>query len=378
MTSIEIKIKFLLIRVIAPAILKSIFIFFPRKEKTLLIVRSDGVGDYILFRNYLYFLKSSAKYKQHKICVLENFISKDLATHWDAEVVERFIWYSDGNFLKWELIKLLWDLQRLRTETIIYSNYSRKFTVDWLIDKVGAKNKIAVDGDCINAPLAIKNKGNRYYSELLRVDAKPLHEFARNKQIFELITGEKCLVEKPVIEKHQLNLIRNYSIVIFAGAGHQHKTWAPSHFNRFCQRVIEELKTPIILAGGNKDADRLKEISEGIRAEFVSCKAELSLIELCELIGGANLLISGDTAAIHIAALLDIPAVCIVKGDLYGRFIPYPPGTSDHITCVFPRNYHAAAKNYDQWSPFTINDVMIDDVFNATAKALTSLMENKN
>ena len=375
---VEVKFKFFLIRVIAPAILNGMFFFIPRKEKTLLLVRSDGVGDYILFRNYLDFLKSSSKYKQYKIYVLENFICKDLATYWDSEIVEQFFWHSDSYFLKWELAKLLWKLQQLRTETIIYTSYSRTFSVDWLISKVRAKHKIAVDGDCINESPAIKSRCNQYYGELISVNADPLHEFDRNKQIFEILTQEKCPFEKPFIGRHKLILAPNHSIVVFAGAGHQNKRWGAPNFNKLCLRLIIELKAHVILAGSKDDSNQEMVIRDGIPGEWLTYQTGQNMIGLCELIGGADLLISGDTAAIHIAALLGKPAICIAKGDLYGRFIPYPPRISEQITCVFPRSYLPKYENYDQWSEFSINDVMVNDVFDASAKILTSLILNKN
>ncbi|TSJ35964.1 glycosyltransferase family 9 protein [Mucilaginibacter corticis] len=377
MKSLTGKIKFVLIRVLAPAIIKTVFFFVPRKEKTVLIVRSDGAGDYILFRNYLYFLRNSAKYKDHRIYILENSVCKELATYWDAEIVDGFIWYTDGNFLKWELVKLLYDLQKLRIETIVYTNYSRKFTVDWIIGKVNAKYKIAVDGDCINASPELKSRGEKYYTELLKVNDQPLHEFVRNKQIFETMTGERCDLKKPFIVGHQLRLRPNGSIVIFAGAGQTHKRWNPVRFNRLCLRIAERLKIKIILAGAKDNAEQELEISKGLSDEQLSHQTGLNMISLCELIGGADLLISGDTVAIHIAALLGIPAVCIAKGDLYGRFIPYPPELSARIRCIFPVNFITTTENYDQWSPFAIDEVSVEDVFDAVAEILNYEVQNK-
>ena len=374
----ETKIKFLLIRRVAPALINLMHSCIPRQKGTLLIIKNDGIGDYILFRNYLYFLKNSKKYENHKIYLLANLTSKELATSLDSEIVEGFFWYSDGYFLRWNLIKLLFNLQRLRLETIIYPNYSRKFTIDWLINKVNAKNKLGVDGDEINEPFELKHKTNQYYSELISVSAGPLHEFERNKQIFEVITGEKCYFEKPYIEKDKLSITPNNSIVIFPGASVSDKKWASTNFNKLCLQIIEQHNTHIILAGAKDDIEQGKQISNGIPEEKFSYQAALNMIELCELIGGANLLISGDTVAIHIAAALGIPAVCISKGDLYGRFIPYPPRISDKIYCVFPRNFVAGSKNHNKYSPFIINDVLLEDVFDTTAMALTSLQANKN
>lgn len=375
---LETKVKFLFIRLVAPATINLLYSCVPRQKGTLLIIKSDGIGDYILFRNYLYFLKNTEKYKNHKIYLLANLVSKDLAVYLDSEIIEGFYWHSDGYFLKWNLIKLLFDLQRLRPETIIYPNYSRKFAIDWLINKVRAKNKLGVDGDDINEPFQLKYKTNQYYSQLISVSTEPLHEFERNKQIFEGITGEKCHFKNPFIEKDKLTIAPNNSIVIFPGASASNKKWASANFNRLCQRIIEEYKTHIILAGAKDDIEQGMQISNGIPKEKLSCQPELNMIGLCELIGGADLLISGDTVAIHIAVSLGIPAVCISKGDLYGRFVPYPLYISDRIYCVFPRNFAIDSKNYNKYSPFIIGDIFPEDVFETTAMALTSLQATRN
>ncbi|CAN5269238.1 hypothetical protein BH09BAC6_BH09BAC6_01480 [soil metagenome] len=87
------------------------------------------------------------------------------------------------------------------------------------------------------------------------------------------------------------------------------------------------------------------------------------MIELCELIAGAKLLISGDTVAIHLAAALSVPSICIAKGDLYGRFIPYPRAVFDRIVTVFPRSFMPGPTSYGQWSTSNINDVLPEDVY---------------
>ena len=365
------KIRFLLVRIISPAILNGIYFFISRKERTLLLIKNDGIGDYILFRNYLYFLRNSAKYKHHQIYLLANLTGKDLAMHLDAKVIDGFFWYSDSYFLKWNLVKLLSGLQRLRLETIIYPNYSRKYTTDWLVKNIRAKNKIAVDGDCINEPVTLKHKTNSYYSELINVDVVPLHEFDRNKQIFEALTGEKHQPKSPVIRRADLPIVPNNSVVIFFDASSAEKKWSPVNFNTLCRLILSAFDTNIILIGGTNDEQEIAVISNGIPANKLSNRRGLDLIGLCALIGGANLLISGDTVAVHMAAALSVPAVCIAKGDLYGRFVPYPPHVFAKIYTVFPDGYIADRRNYGQYSSLDINKVRAGEVCQTIKKILT-------
>ena len=49
-----------------------------RKDKTLLIVKTDGIGDYVLFRNFLGIIRSSDKFKDFKITLLGDGIDSGI------------------------------------------------------------------------------------------------------------------------------------------------------------------------------------------------------------------------------------------------------------------------------------------------------------
>jgi len=371
--SVKNKFKFLWIRIVAPAILNSIFLFSRRNKKRLLVIKTDGIGDYILFRNYLQFLKSSDKYKDHSIYLLTNTANKDFAISMDAKFVDGFFCYADGYFLKWKLVGLLYRLQQLKVSTIIYPNYSRKYPVDWLVGHVRATYKIGVDGDTMNEPLPLKLKGDKYYTQLIKPKDSIPHEFDRNKQIFEEITGHKCDFKKPFIDKNDLDIVPNDSVVIFPGGSEPSKRWPPANFSQLCKQIISELKTPIILTGGKDEIEIGNEISKNIPANNVSNKINaLSLVELCSVIGSAKLLISNDSVAIHIGVALNIPVIAISKGDIYGRFIPYPAHIYKQLENITPPGFHPGADKYTQWSSSYINNIRVEDVFDAAQRSLNS------
>jgi ADP-heptose:LPS heptosyltransferase len=373
MHSIQNKLKFLIIRKIAPVVIKAASWFRPAADKTLLIIKNDGIGDYILFRNFLSFLKQSEKYKGYKIYLLGNIAFKDLATHLDSDTVNGFFWYADGYFLKWKLLKLLADLQRLRLDTILYVNYSRKNQVDWIVKNVKASNKIGVDGDTVNQAAPLKLKSDSYYSRLIKMPPTAMrqHEFEKNKQLCEVLTEQTCNFRKPFIDKQQLNIVANNNIVIFIGASDKNRRWANRNYSELSNTIISKLNMQVVLAGGADEMpDGLKIAQDAPTANFTNKTGQLSLVQLCELIGGAKLIVSGDTVAIHIAAALAIPAVCISKGDLYQRFIPYPDDIENSITTVFPPDFKADVSNYNNWSTLNINSVQLNDVYNAIESTL--------
>lgn len=336
-----------------------------------MIVKCDGIGDYILFRNFLYFLKDSAKYKNHKIYLLANIGSKELATCLDSEVIDGFYWYSDGFFLKWHLVSLIFRLQALRPETLFYTNYSRKYIVDELMDSVNAKWKLAVDGDLTNENDAQKRKADDFYTHLISVNQGPAHEFLRNREIVEKLTGEKCLSPGLFIDKGFIQAVPDAGVVVFTSAGSADKKWPAAKFNELCSRLIADFTLRINVIGGDRDTADITEIKNGCSSRQISFHAHLSMMEVCGFIAGAKLLISGDTVAIHIAAALGVPAVCLAKGDLYGRFIPYPPAVPHDVRVIFPKGYLHNNGSYSSYSTYTIDDVAVKDVYEVVCEVLT-------
>ncbi|MHB8206950.1 glycosyltransferase family 9 protein [Mucilaginibacter sp.] len=368
-STLWVKVKFVLIRKILPGIIFLLYAALPRKKGRVLVIKADGIGDYLLFRNFLPFLKGSQKYRHSQLYLTVNASSSALARHLDGDIVKEFFIYSDGYFLKWDLVCLLWRLQGTRFETIIYPNYSRSFHVDWLIRNVSARYKIGVDGDCINEPAPLKKKGNLYYSTLIDAGSASIHEFERNKQIFELITFEKYLLSRPFLEKNKLEIIPNKAIVVFPGASNDSKKWPIERFYSFCFRAHRELKADLIVVPGKNEAIDGRFAGLNLPGHSFRVAGNLDMVALCSLIGSSALLVSGDTVAVHIAAALGVPAVCICKGDLYGRFVPYPADVFDELLCVLPRNIDPRNLRYDLLSPAKIDEVEVEDVFDAVAKA---------
>ncbi len=293
-----------------------------------------------------------------------------MAIHLDAGIVDGFFWYTDSFFLKWKLIGLLGRLQKAKFDTIIYPNYSRKYPVDWLVHQVSATTKIGVDGDCTNETAMLKKKSDAFYSALIAVDHSPLHEFERNRQIIESISGEKYECSGPYLEKDKLDIKPNNSIVMFPGASVSAKKWAPSNYNKLCRKINAKLPNRMILVAGKDDDAETFPITEGIPGDRITIETGLNMISLCRLIGGADVLISGDTVAVHIAASLGVRAICIYNGDHFGRFVPYPTAIYDKVNCVLPPGFVPPAEAKYRVSAFNVNDVLPDHVFDALTKTL--------
>lgn len=116
---------------------------------TLLLVRLDAIGDYILFRNYLKIIRASEKYKNYKITLLGNIIWKEIALTFDKDVIDEFIWLDRKKFYRNLLYKynLLNQLYKSGFETIIEATHSREILYgDMIVGAAKAKNSFGSKG----------------------------------------------------------------------------------------------------------------------------------------------------------------------------------------------------------------------------------------
>ena len=59
--------------------------------KRIVLFRHDGIGDYVLFRNFIEVFKKSLKFVDYKITLLGNSAWKDLAEFLDKDFIDEFI-----------------------------------------------------------------------------------------------------------------------------------------------------------------------------------------------------------------------------------------------------------------------------------------------
>jgi len=346
--------------------MRFVFFFFPAKPDTLLIIKNDGIGDYVLFRNYLKTIRDSTRFASWKIYLLTTPGCRDIVEDMDADFIDGCFWYADDFFLKWKLARLLFQLNCLRLHTIFYPAYSRKFSVDWLIRQVKAPVKIGVDGDTVNEPATVKLKTDIYYTELIPTKKEQVHEFERNRQIIADFTGSDCSLQRPVMTVGAGASKKGNYVVVFCGASNPARRWNATNFRALCKCLIEDTGLSVILTGGKDEIADANKIAEGLPTSLFSNETgKHPLHRICELIAGARLLITGDTVAVHIAASFSTPTVCLSKGDHYGRFVPYPKEIFNQLQVILPQTLQQPTRYYSSWSGHNINEISVQQVYSA-------------
>jgi len=328
------------------------------EDKTLVIVKNDFIGDYILFRNFLPYLKQSEKYKDFKIILIGNITWKNLAETLDSEYYDEMIWISFDKLFK--------DLRyRSRTiksilsrefQTLFYPVYSGDpYTELFFISKIKAQEKIKFSPASLEELTQIAP-----FNVLIHTNDPDLFEIYRYKEMFEVF------LDTPVKKFEWRTLTSNsYTyqdvpekpyVVFFPGSSAYLKRWDTSNFVKVANYLIQQHDFNIVLAGSKKDNKYgraiIAGVEESLQNKLIDLTGKTSLLDLANLIHHSELLVTNDSASIHMAAALNKDAVCVFMGENYGRFAPYPKEIYAKGKFICPPDVQLLIQEKDVYSTF--------------------------
>jgi ADP-heptose:LPS heptosyltransferase len=315
-----------------------ILTYRPNKTAGVLLIRLDHIGDFILWLDTARHYKKL--YPNQKITLLTSPNVAELALllpYWHEVIVLNTVFFENNWRYRWQqLVKI----RKIGFETAIQPTHSRNFLLgDSLIYVTGASNRIGSQGDCNNISKAAKYITDRWYTKLISNCNNDLMELDRNAEFFSHLSGKTYTANLPVIpplQKLPANLqIEQAYCVMFPGGSWKGKQWPVEKFAETAQILIAEKNWRIVIAGGPNDRASCIELTKKIGSHTTDLCCLTSLPELVELIRNCVLLISNDTSAIHIAAAVNTPGICILGGGHFGRFLPYPERFSHAPVAVF-------------------------------------------
>lgn len=311
------------------------------KINRILIVRPDAIGDFVIFSAVLN--EYGKLFKDSKIDLLCHpkvkelvqpipFINKIICINTQVLFGRRYFVYTLLSLIK---------IMRFKYEKVIYPAYSRTGNDDLLIKFIRAKEKIAFDGNNTNDPKNERISRNKYFSKIIESDKKERLEIERNAE-FLIKLGINIDINKIKTKiwfsdndemkykklKEKYKLEQNKYICTFPGAGVPTKYWENGKWAELINKMIDKYHTnKIVILGYTNDIVVINGILDLLhiqnKEKIINLYNKTSLRVLAKVIQNSNLLVGMDTAAIHIAAALNTPNVCLIGGKHFGRFYPY-------------------------------------------------------
>ena len=338
-------------------------------RKTLILIRLDAIGDYILFRNYIEILKD--EYKEYKITLVGNVAWKAIAEELDNEFIDKFIWIDRNKFGK----NLIYRCGKLKEiikegyEIVLNPTYSRTFYVDdCIVNLINAKEKIGSSGDLSNIKKWQKNISDKYYTKLIPAKKEIIFEFYRNKEFFENLFNKKVDIVKPTIKledkKLDFELPKKYAI-LFIGASADYRKWNIERFVEIGKYIKEKYNYDIVVCGGPTDKKDVKKFKRIADYEYIEMVGKTSLVDFLYIIYNGNLMITNETSAPHFAVALEMTNIFVISnGNHYGRFTPYPKEIWQGYHPIYhPKiekdldDYKKLSNSYGYGSKLNINEI---------------------
>ncbi len=297
-----------------------------QNNDAILLIRLDLIGDFIL---WLDSAKTYRKlYPNRKITLAVNSACKELAEalpHWD-EVISINVHRLRIDYIY--RLGVLVNLQQRNFAIAIQPTFSREFVGDLALRASGAIERIGYEGDVNNIPIATKANTDNWYTKLITNNPRNKMELNINAHFVRELGSHDFLSDIPVIPQKitlapKLQFDRPY-IVVAPGASWPSKMWPVEHFADLIKRLVSRFDSRIVLCGGQSDQEvcaELKRLVNPITISDITCRTTLP--ELLEVIRNAKIVVTNDSAPVHLAAAVGTPSVCILGGGHFGRFLPY-------------------------------------------------------
>jgi len=369
-----------------------------RSAKKVLIIKLDGIGDYILFRNYAKMMKQSPYYAEAEFTLLGDIGCKECAETLDRDFFSRFIWVNRRNnkllnaiisglkknrkkrfrgplfrklhsrylrFLFKEVLNQEYDC----IVTSVWNFQLEHYIIDPVVKQIKSKTKIARAGYH-----HVEQSHKQIYNLLVPTIEPEFKTFRGHmeKQLFENIIGKDL---NNISQRRSItlpNIQPEQSVVMFTGAYHPKRMWALPNYLELAKYIVQQHDLNVYVCGEIQARDKPRKWPSGV----IDFTGRRPFNELLRKIAAARLVVTNDTGFYHIAVALDRKVIVLSNGNSYYSFLQYP--NNDDIQYVlaqdfkdlFSNNNGNALKNNIISSKCNINSIDYDEAVKAVDRLL--------
>lgn len=340
------------------------------EKKGLALIRTDMLGDYVLFRNYLACIRRDSKYNDSHIVLIGNMANRQLAETIDHECVDEFWWLDRRKFIRdpWYRFKILKRVRKAGFRDVFYTSFTREYAAGDALARVSAAENCY--GRTGATPLMARWQSricDRLYNRPLATAPEVRFEFLRNAEMVGKFLDRPVSVsfELPRLNFEQIDS-KPYAVIspgvggskIFSGL----KQWDPANFLQTALELVRRHKLQIKIVGTADQAASAAVIERGLPpGSCVNEVGKTTLIEMIKIVQGARLLLSNDTGSVHVAAASGVHSVCVSNGLMMGEFTDYPKEVAECIKYVYPQEIPEEIADrkrfYSRYSSYSILDI---------------------
>lgn len=361
-------------------------------NKSLLVIKPDHIGDYILFRNFFLEIKNSKKYKDYHLIALLNTRVRDLAESLDADVIDEFIWLDLERFTKsdWYANRKIQEVLSKEYTCVLNAILRRLNSIEYMIQQIKAEEKILFKGHEKERKAVYKAQDDKTYCKEINLGNIRLFEFERFRLGFEEFLGEKNPLLRPHF-KLKDSWVKSIQIsklycVLFIGADVEFRKLSPGMYRNIIEYIQNYYDIDVVITGGQQEKEDAKEIMFHLENNRIyNLVGETNLIDLVALIDSAFYVISNETGAAHISTLLSKHTIVFSNGNHFGKFTPYPNEYTKNYYPMYPFEYTGEQKEFEKFvnlfydgSNLDIKSITLNQISLMIDKVSTTLNLEKN
>lgn len=345
--------------------------------KTFLLVRTDGIGDFVFFARYLSNLKRN--FPDYSIALVCREATAELVKCVrliDTVIAFRYLAYRHNYFYRFVVLR---KIRSLCATLAAYVSFHREHIGDEMTILSGATKTFAFSGnnECIHPSMRAKN--STYYDYIVEA---PDHTSEKDKYsaMWKSISVDHAFetdiafsVGRRQDEAVEIYLQREFHrsissyIVIGPGGSAEIRQWQEENYVQLADSLIDKTSFDVVLCGEGSEDKRLQSIARRMKNR-AAIASSLSLPQVVVLLRKAALFVGNESGLLHLAGALGIPAVGILGGGHFSRYFPYGnmqivtnrlPCFECNWSCIFEK-------------PLCITEITVEDVVANIEKLLIS------
>ncbi len=349
---------------------------------SLLIVKLDLLGDYVLFRPWLRYLKNHPHYQHYRFTLLGSTAFRSLAETFDADLIDQFIWVDIYKLATQPQYRfgMVRQLRQRRYDLTLDPTYSRVLVLnDFLVAASGAPVRIGCVTDFTNIKRWEASWGNRLFTRLLPTQPGILFEAERYRQTFSALLQTNLGLLRPRFEADQLPalpmVLPKPYLLLAPGASEPKNRWPMQHVANVVQRIHHDFPDlNFVVTGVAAEQPLFDELRTALPSTITltNTMGQLSVPGLVAVVAGARAVLANDSGTAHIAAAVGVGCVVPSRGKSLVRWHPYPVEIGPLSRTVYPPELSpfspavaAQAIALQADSPIPISQVGVDAVWDA-------------
>lgn len=302
-----------------------------KPPRGLAVIRMDGIGDMVLFRNSLDHYPEAFGVEKSDITIVGCDSWKSIADQVFAGY--RLISINEHAYAKNILYRLRINikLRLLAPKTVVSDAFFRRaLMADSLVWVTGAPQTY-VSYPYINEPTRSEFT---YYtsqcSDVIDTGMYPAHELDRHATFVSHFAGKALAAEPPKLswdESRGTALCLGEGtpyVVLNPGSNEYGRRWPLADYVGLAKWIAARGYRAVFVGKADEKANA-ELIAEAADAKsIIDMTGKTDLPGLMDLLKSAALVVSNDTGPMHLAIGLQTATVAIVGGGHFGSFVPYP------------------------------------------------------